>query len=673
MKKHLPILIVLLFLVCSFSKAQNIQWANEVIEFSSELTPVQYAAQQVLGKPNVLPAGGESPNAWTPDRANKKDFLKVGFAQPMKIRQIAIAESYNPSTIFRVAIFEENGTEHEVNTFNPRAIPLEGRMMNVFMEETPYAVVAVKVEFDGAAVPEYYSIDAIAISDSDIPITAEIALPEDLNEKIKTERLSENVNSKYKEFRPLLSPDGKILYFSRKNHPENIGGINDDEDIWYSEKDTLTGEWKVAKNIGPTLNNAGPNFVSSVTPDGKTVLMLLGNRYTNSGKMLAGVSISSHENGEWSKPTALEIQDDYNYSKKANFFLTNSRKALILSVERDDTNGDRDLYVSFLQEDSVWTEPLNLGKTVNTASEESSPFLAADDKTLYFSSKGFSGFGGSDIYVTQRLDDSWTNWSDPQNLGADINSEKEDLFFNIPASSDFAYYSKGVEEDDMDIFRIEMPLIVTPDPVFTIKGKLVNAKTNEPIEGKIVYERLSDGKEIGIAKSNPENGEYEIILPFGEKYGITATMDGFMTESQNIDLTDEAMDNKKSFELDNISLVPIEEKAVIVLNNVFFDFDKARLKETSNAELLRMSKLLKKNESIEMEVAGHTDNVGDANYNLQLSERRAKAVYNYLIKNGVKKDRLSLVYLGEKSPTTSNDTAEGRSQNRRVEFRIIKE
>ncbi|MDX1629368.1 MAG: OmpA family protein, partial [Fulvivirga sp.] len=168
-------LLALILLPLSITvNAQIVQWASEVKDFSSQLTPVQYSAEQILGKPDVLPAGGENPAAWTPDRANRDEFIKIGYDNPMQIRQIAIAESYNPTALFRIFVYDEEGREYQVNTFSPRAIPLEGRMLNVFMEMTPYKVAAVKLEFDGAAVPEYYSIDAVAISDSDIPIIAEI-------------------------------------------------------------------------------------------------------------------------------------------------------------------------------------------------------------------------------------------------------------------------------------------------------------------------------------------------------------------------------------------------------------------------------------------------------------------------------------------------------------------
>jgi len=660
------------------SQAQVVQWASKVIEFSSELTPVQYSAQQALGKPNVLPAGGQSPNAWSPEKPKKKEFIKLGFANAMSIRQIAIAESYNPSAIYRVLAYDNQGKEHVINTLNPMVVPLKGRMLNLFMEMTPYKVVSVKIEFDGAAIPDYFGIDAVAISDSNYPIIADIPTMQMLASGIVIEALDKNVNSQYSELNPLLSPDGKTLYFSRKNHPENIGGTADKEDIWYSQLDSA-GHWQLAKNMGRKFNNEGPNFINTiqaVTPDGKSAIVLLGNRYLSNGKMQAGVSISSNVGGEWSRPVALNIKDDYNYNEKANFFLTNNRKTLILAVERDDTHGDRDLYVSFMNggRDSTWTAPLNLGEVVNTAGEESAPFLASDDKTLYFSSKGFSGYGGSDIYVTRRLDDTWTNWSEPENLGPEINSPLEDLFFNIPASSEYAYYSRGVTETNTDIFRIKLPIVKTPEPWVTVKGKIVD-KDGKPLGAKIVYERLPDGKELGIAQSNPETGEYEIRLPAGHMYGVRAEADGKVSESQNLDLTNAKSDQViagKNFDLDPIKVTPVQPDVTIILNNVFFDFNKTTLKPESFPELNRIVGLMTDKPGLQIEIAGHADAIGTEEYNLALSERRAKAVAKYLVDKGISKGRITAVFFGEGNPVDSNNTLDGRKRNRRVEFKILK-
>lgn len=658
-------------------QAQIVQWASEVLDFSSELTPVQYSAKQILGKPNVLPAGGQNANAWTPDKPKRKEYIKVGYSNPIQIQQVAIAESHNPSAISQIFLYDEAGREYLIHNLNPMAVPIQGRMLNVFMEKTAYKVKAVKVEFDGAALPDYFSIDAVAISDSHFPIIADIELPELLRRGLIVEKLDVAVNSEFSELNPLLSPDGKTLYFSRRNHPENVGGVNDKEDIWYSEL-SADGKWSIAQNMGTKFNNSNPNFVNAVsaaTPDGKSVVLLLGNRYLPDGKMVAGVSVSNHINGTWSEPKPLEIENDYNFNEKANYFMANTRKALLMSVEREDSQGGRDLYVSFMKDDSTWTQPLNLGEVLNTAGEESAPFLSPDNVTMYFSSDGFSGYGKADIYMTKRLDDTWTNWSEPENLGPEINTKLDDLFFNIPSTSEYAYYSREEQADNADIYRVTLPLFRAPEPFVVVKGQLLDAKTGKPIAAKIIYEELPDGKEVGIAQSNPETGEYEITLPGGKMYGVRAEAADHISENQNLDLTGVTKDGvirTMNMQLDPIQVARIEPDAKITLNNIFFAFDQSTLLPASFPELNRLVDLMKERASLEVEIAGHADSTGPETYNMALSERRATSVARYLKEKGVETERLTIVFFGETQPAVPNNSIENRRKNRRVEFKILK-
>ena len=687
MRKGLFITI-LSFFAYQLAYGQVVQWANKVIDFSSELTSVQYSAQQILGKPNVMPAVGQNPNAWTPDRPKRKEWIKIGYENPMQIQQVAIAESNNPGALYRILAYEENGTEHVLQTLNPQAIPTKGRMLNIFIEKTSFKVASLKLEFDGAPLPDYFSIDAVAITDSRLPIAALVNVSEMIAKGLLTDRLDENVNSEYKELNAILSPDGQTLYFSRRNHPGNLGGVNDKEDIWFSTLDK-NGKWTLAQNMGAKFNNEHPNFINSinsVTPDGKAAVMVLGNQYINGGKkMLAGMSISNYVNGEWTAPKSVKIENDYNYNEKSHYFLTNTRNALLMSVEREDSYGDRDLYVSFSKNDSTWSEPLNLGKTVNTASEEEAPFLAADNKTLYFSSKGFSGYGGSDLYRSIRLDDTWTKWSEPENLGPEINSKFDDLFFNIPSNSDFGYFSKGVADNNVDIFRLKLPPFMLPDPVVLVKGKLIDQKTGLPIGSKIIFETLPDGKEAGIAQSDPQTGEYEIQLPVGKQYGIRAEAKDHLSTNQNLDLRKIAYGpvkqdlalvpigaGDKPVVVEPIEITPIAVNVTIPLNNIFFDFDKASLRSESFSELNRVVALMAERKSMTVEISGYTDNLGPDAYNMKLSERRAKSVSNYLVEIGVDSSGITTTWFGETKPVDTTNTKAGNRKNRRVEFKILK-
>ena len=662
---------LIFFLSCLTLWSQDVKWATKVVEFSSQLSPTQYSAQQVIGKPDVLPNFGESPNAWLPKRPDKDEFLKVSFDGPIRIQQIAIAESFNPTAITEVILYDESDQEFLINSFEPRILEAKGRMLNFFFDMTPYKVTAVKVKLKCAQIPGYNGIDAIGISASNVPIKATLNLTDEFGTGLYAERLGKNVNSDYNDIKPLIHPDGLTLYFSRQNHPDNVGGIEDSEDIWVSRRDTETGDWKLAENIGAPLNTSGPNFISSITPDGKTYV--LGNVYTKNGKMHSGVSMSDLNSDGFTVPREIKIKDYANLSDQVGFHLANNRKVLIMSIDHGDGLGDRDLYVSFELEGGKWSAALNMGNVINTASEESSPFLAADDKTLYFSSTGFSGMGKKDIYLSRRLDDSWQTWSEPENLGPEINSAQDDEFFNISNDGKVAYYSQGFGESkgNKDIFKVDLTKAFRPEAIVQVRGKVYNRETREPVSARIFYEQLPSGIEVGQINSDPNTGEYQILLPFGSQYGYLAEADGFLAVSSNIDLLGEAIFEEM---YQDLYLVPIEVGQTIRINNIFFDFDKSDLKQESFPELNRLADFMKNHPTAEILITGHTDNVGPASYNLKLSDRRAKAVYNYLVAKEVAKERLSYKGWGEDRPAATNEQEkEGRELNRRVEFKIVKD
>lgn len=278
-----------------------------------------------------------------------------------------------------------------------------------------------------------------------------IRYAENVNPDAKATPLNLSINGPYEEVKPRLSPNGNRLYFSRIFHPDNTNGVNDPEDIWYAEFDQATASWYQPVRMAGNLNNEGPNYINNVSMTGDTII--LGNQYLKKGKMRAGVSYSVNVNGEWSQPKPINIYDDYNMSEHSNSFVALQSGVIIRAVQRGESVGERDLYVSFWDGEQA-TEPLNMGTVINTEFEESSPFLASDNKTLFFASKGHHGHGGFDIYVTKRLDDSWTNWSKPENLGPAVNSAMDDEFFSITHSGNFAIFSRQVSVHNVDIFRI---------------------------------------------------------------------------------------------------------------------------------------------------------------------------------------------------------------------------
>jgi OOP family OmpA-OmpF porin len=274
-----------------------------------------------------------------------------------------------------------------------------------------------------------------------------------IHQDSKAETLQHSINSPYEELKPVLAPGGNRLYFSRSANPSNTSGVEDNEDIWYSEVDKANNTWSEPVRMPGLLNNAGPNYINNVSITGDTII--LGNQYLKKGKMRAGLSYSVNVRGQWTAPLPIHIQNDYNVSDHANAFVSLKNGVIISAIQRAETVGQRDLYVSFWNGVEA-TEPVNMGSVINTDQEESSPYLAADNKTLYFASKGHSGFGGYDIFVTKRLDESWTNWSEPENLGPAVNGALDDEFFSLTPCGQFAIFSKRVSVHNVDLFKISL-------------------------------------------------------------------------------------------------------------------------------------------------------------------------------------------------------------------------
>ncbi len=289
----------------------------------------------------------------------------------------------------------------------------------------------------------------------------EVRYAENVNLNAKAVPINDFINSPYQELKPAVAPNGDRVYFSRMSHPENTRGVHDNEDIWYSEYNKADMTWTQPIRMGGELNNEGPNYINNVSVTGDT--LILGNRYHKNGKMRAGLSYSVRRNGQWSTPVNIDIVNDYNISEHSQSHVSLKSGVIIRAIQRVETYGDRDLYVSFWNGNEA-TEPINMGGVINTEFEESSPFLAADNKTLYFASKGHNGHGGFDIYVTRRLDDSWTNWSVPENLGPAVNGPMDEEFFSLTHCGKFALFSKQVSVHNVDIYRIATDELFSLDP-----------------------------------------------------------------------------------------------------------------------------------------------------------------------------------------------------------------
>ena len=745
--------------------------------------------------------------------------------------------------------------------------------------------------------------------------------------------LGVTVNSDYAERMPLISLDGKVLYFARKAHPQNMGEDNKD-DIWVSYFNEKNNTWSRAVNVGAPLNNDGHNFVVSINTSANAIY--LANDYNSNIK--DAISYTTRKGRKWAQPKRLDIPDYKNKSPFVSYHVSKDEKFLLLVAEQDETVGGRDFYVSF-KTPQGWTAPLNLGSDINSADEENSIFLAADNKTVYFSTNGRQGYGGYDLYMSRRLDESWTSWSTPKNLGKVINTPQDDLSISIPASGEYVYLARGPLKNT-DIYKVKLPEDLKPAPVTFIQAQLVDAVTKKPVKGEIYFEPLArkskaknsktrrklssyiaqqdedmsiyaqvpgyfpasdfyaaseegyeevDGdnlvyyentevqdlqhklddlqrelkklsekklyqrrnnkknkskklnasskrasrkggvfsdvndddkkeleslkekyaqhfeegdtplrKEVIVAQESDSDAlkatrkKYEAYYGGGDsavegdgkkeassleiksfcrnvekslygdyylpiirivkkeeevqlsakditnlevkvkadlsQYWIARLLEELETKHQNKlkkdvkeqmrrDLKEdfasvlstelaiiikeqkekniearidkqlaEKPKKKTNFQKENqsdkeentfkeidkeLELVPISKGAILTLNNIFFDINEATLKSASNMELQRILAFMKKNPQLEIEIGGHTNGWCSPEFAIKLSRERAEAVYNYLVKNGIKESALTFKGYGKKDPIASNVTATGRKKNQRVELKII--
>ncbi len=487
----------------------------------------------------------------------------------------------------------------------------------------------------------------------------------------KLENLGSNVNSPFTEMIPLVSYDGRKLYISRLDHPENLGGDSNAGDIWASSWNGV--DWGPVKNMGAPLNqpiDGNTNFVISVTPDNNT--MYLRGFYNNE---FSPVYVSDRSGDSWSQPQAVQFEKPVEFKGDTvlvNICTSPDRKTMILSIPRWDSKGGRDMYISHLNRNTgIWSEPKNM-ESLNTPGDDISPFIAADDVTLFYSSDGLPGYGGQDVFMTRRLDDTWENWSTPVNLGPDINKGGDEIDFTIPGNGEYAYLTSTTllegAKGGYDIYRVQVPEENKPEPVVLVYGNVYNSKTNDPLGATIDYNNLMDGRNVGFAKSDSVTGYYQIALPVGEYYSFFAQKDGFWPVSDNLDLTD--VGDYAEIRRD-LYLTPLEAGQVLTLNNVFFEFDKSDLQPTSYWELNRLVNVLKSNPDLKVEVGGHTDWIASKQYNIGLSQRRMNSVAAYLKKSGVKESSFTTKGYGEDYPIATNKTDIGRQLNRRVQVTIL--
>jgi outer membrane protein OmpA-like peptidoglycan-associated protein/tetratricopeptide (TPR) repeat protein len=468
--------------------------------------------------------------------------------------------------------------------------------------------------------------------------------------------LGDSVNTSASEYYPSITINDSLLVFTRRGN-----GIRED----FFESTILPNhEFSKAKKIEGSINDEPSKGAINISQDGEW-LIFAGN-FPGKGFGDFDLYISYLTPEGWSEPINMgpEINTEFWESSPS---LSPDKKALYFSSNRPGGFGGKDLYVSYRNSNGKWSRAVNMGPSVNTKGDELAPFIHADNNTLYFTSDGLPGYGGSDLFVMRRKNTN--EWNAPENLGYPINTIENEGSIFIASNGIDAFYASDRSDSrgGLDIYRFELREDIRPLKTLWVKGKVFDKKTLKGLPSSVELIEISTKETVSKVQTD-ELGNYFITLPIGKGYSFTVNRKGYLFYSDNFLLSRKLPD---SIYEKNIPLQPIEINAFIVLNNIFFETNKYDLKPESQTELDKVIQLLNDNPTLKIEISGHTDNTGNSSDNLTLSNNRAKAVVNYLISKGISKQRLIAKGYGETKPVADNKTEEGRAFNRRTELKVI--
>ncbi len=513
---------------------------------------------------------------------------------------------------------------------------------------------------------------------------------------IKVERLGGNINTKFDEVAPVVSIDGKTLYFTRlgyydfertlieeeqdisrtmsaQDYERHLAKIYSkiagrtvrnpfasayNQDIWIAESEDKEHFNKIT-HPGFPLNNALPNSIGSLTPSGNEVILI--NQFVAEGGMKKGFSLSREsETGEWSFPENITVNNYHNSGPDVSMCMSADGSVMILSLEKRDGYGRSDLYLCLRMDNNAWTTPINLGRMVNTSARETTPFLSEDKRMLFFSS---NRSGNNDIFMSRRKGEDWFDWTKPSRYGAPINSKADDSRPYFNAETGYLYFTSK-RKGSSDIYRAK---IAGPNPYFvTLRGKIRNSSTGEPVGGTVRSNFQGRNYDNLYVSSN---GDYRLKIPKGVNLFITSEKTGYTGRTEEISLPANYV-FFKDFEMD-LFVDPLEVGAEIALDPIFFIQSKSEVRNDSYAALDKLGEFLKVHPDIRIMVKGHTDNKGSIESLMKLSKDRATAVKNYLIlKKGIHPIRIKTLGMGPDEPIADNRTDSGRMENRRVEVSI---
>ncbi len=468
------------------------------------------------------------------------------------------------------------------------------------------------------------------------------------------QNLGDHINSMHSEYFPSLTIDGNQLVFTRR--------INNNEDFFVSAK--TNDAWSIAAPMPGNVNSMQNEGAQNISQDGKMLVYTACNREDGEGSCDLYVSYLMKD--KWSEGQNLGriINTDQWESQPC---LSPDKRSLYFAARLPNGYGGSDLYVSSMQPDGRWGLPENMGPQINTVGDESSPFIHADNQTFYFTSNGHQGYGGTDLFLMRKSANG--TWGIPENLGYPINTINDEGTLIASADGRTAYYAsdRSDSKGGLDIYQFTLPIYARPLATYWVSGKVFDKKNKEGLPAVIELIELNTGNLISKLQTN-DDGTYLVPLPSGKNYAFNVARKGYLFYSSSFFLEQTA---KNNIYQKDIPLIPIEAGSKIVLENIFFNTGSAELQPSSTIELEKVIQLLRENQMLRIEIIGHTDNIGKDADNLTLSNNRAKAVVDFLIGKGVAPRRLSAKGLGATQPLATNDTEEGRAQNRRTELKVI--
>jgi outer membrane protein OmpA-like peptidoglycan-associated protein/tetratricopeptide (TPR) repeat protein len=478
------------------------------------------------------------------------------------------------------------------------------------------------------------------------------------------ENMGPVVNSQYPDYVPIVSADEHVLIFTSRR-PNTTGGQVDPydehyyEDIYICEK-TADGKWSEPADL-KNVNTEYHDACIGLSPDGHKLFIY------RAEEGLGDIYISKLKGKEWSKPELMgkEINSE---SWEPSATISADEKTIFFSSDRPGGFGGTDIWCMKMKPDGSWGTPFNMGEKINSKYDEDAPYIHPDNKTLFFSSKGHRSMGGFDIF-TSTYDMEKNEWGPATNAGYPINTADDDIYFIWSADGTKGYFSSWRPDSygEKDLYVIHRP--GGTSNVLVLKGNIYDKETKQPLEANITLTDNDKNEQVATYHSNSATGRYAVVLPHGVHYGIAVEANGYLFYSENFDYPSQ----NPFFEMrKDVYLERVKPGASIVLKNIFFDFDKATLRDESKAELENLYQFMMENPEIRIEISGHTDNKGKDKYNQKLSERRAESVVEYLVAKGIDKKRLVAKGYGASKPIATNDTDEGRQENRRTELKIIK-